>query len=122
MTTPKEKIRSTSFRRSLLELLSGDRAWTAVQVKKALKHSDLSTVYRNINKLAELKVITEAPVSGSESRYEMAGKSHHAHLVCKSCNGAFCVPCPLGKVRSQHNLEFIDLCKSCQAKLKKASR
>jgi Fur family ferric uptake transcriptional regulator len=106
-------LRSTADRKRILSLFMNDRAWSVSQLHDSLKDIDLSTVYRNVNALTEKGILSETPVKGKESRFELNGKDHHAHRVCESCEGVFCVPCPLTGTRDRHNLEIYTRCSGC---------
>ncbi len=106
-------LRNTADRRRILALFFRNRAWTVAQVHRNLKDADLSTVYRNVNTLAEHGILAPAPVKGKETRYELASKDHHAHRVCRYCGTAACVPCPVGDVSDDHNLEIYSVCAEC---------
>lgn len=104
-------LRNTADRRHILSLFMKDRAWTVAQVHEDLKDADLSTIYRNINALAENGLLTTAAVQGKETSYDLASRGHHAHRVCRECGVAFCVPCPIGDTGSEHALEIYTTCK-----------
>jgi Fur family ferric uptake transcriptional regulator/Fur family peroxide stress response transcriptional regulator len=44
----------------------------------------LATVYKNIILMLENSVLTEVPITGKKSKYELA-KDDHIHLVCTEC-------------------------------------
>jgi len=109
--------RSTPFRRHLFKLLETDQAWTARQIRSRLDNVDLSTVYRNLKRLAQDSVLRDAGVSGEETYYELAKKDHHAHMVCENCDVAYCIPCPLPRIKEKHQLNVFGLCQKCQGTL-----
>jgi Fur family ferric uptake transcriptional regulator len=51
---------------------------------------DISTVYRTLNLLKKLRLITETDLGGGSVRYECVerGGRHH-HLVCRQCAASF---------------------------------
>ncbi|HAA57306.1 MAG TPA: transcriptional repressor [Myxococcales bacterium] len=49
----------------------------------------LATVYRNIKALVEHEWLTVVDLPGESSRYEVAGKEHHHHFHCKTCDRVF---------------------------------
>jgi len=51
---------------------------------------DISTVYRTLNLLKKLRLITETDLGGGSVRYECLerGGRHH-HLVCRQCAASF---------------------------------
>ncbi len=44
----------------------------------------LATVYKNIILMLENSVLTEVPITGKKSKYELV-KDDHIHLVCTEC-------------------------------------
>jgi Fe2+ or Zn2+ uptake regulation protein len=106
-------LRNTARRRRLLDFLSERRAWTAVELHRELKGANLSTIYRNLQKLMKKGLIREIHLKGSEARYEMSAQPHHAHLICRSCGRAECVPCPV-KISQEHDLEISGICQKCR--------
>lgn len=106
-------LRSTADRRRILSLFLEDRAWTVSQVHENLKDTDLSTVYRNVNTLAENGILQPAPIHGKEAYYELSLREHHAHRICRECGAAFCVPCTIGDATDEHSLEIYTVCAEC---------
>ena len=47
---------------------------------------DVSTVYRTLAVLREMRLISETRMGGGESRYEWIEKMRHHHLVCRACD------------------------------------
>jgi Fur family ferric uptake transcriptional regulator len=45
---------------------------------------NLATIYRTVDFLRELRLITEMSISG-KTYYEIAGEAPHHHLVCRCC-------------------------------------
>ena len=46
---------------------------------------NISTVYRTLELLKRLGLVTETDFGGGRVRYHPAGKGHHHHLVCQEC-------------------------------------
>jgi Fur family ferric uptake transcriptional regulator len=46
---------------------------------------DISTVYRTLNLLKKLRLITETDLGGGSVRYELLERGRHHHLVCRQC-------------------------------------
>jgi len=63
--------------------LSPDEALALAQ--KQVDALSIATIYRNIGNLVEEKWLTEVPVPGGASRYEVSGKGHHHHFQCNTC-------------------------------------
>ena len=107
-------LRSTKDRSRLLELFGRDRTWTVPELHRRLKPVDLSTVYRNVQKLADAGVLVVAHLHDRQPHYELAAKPHHAHLVCERCRTAECVPCPVEHLAEKHELEIKGTCSACR--------
>ena len=48
-------------------------------------HLNISTVYRTLELLYKLGLVTETDLGGGRVRYHPADKGHHHHLVCQEC-------------------------------------
>jgi len=48
-------------------------------------HVNISTIYRTLELLNRLGLVTETDLGGGRVRYHPAGKGHHHHLVCQEC-------------------------------------
>jgi Fur family ferric uptake transcriptional regulator len=46
---------------------------------------NISTVYRTLDTLEELKLVTKTDFGDGRVRYHPANKGHHHHLVCREC-------------------------------------
>ena len=46
---------------------------------------NISTVYRTLELLKRLGLVTETDLGEGRVRYHPAGKGHHHHLVCQEC-------------------------------------
>ena len=46
---------------------------------------NISTVYRTLELLKRLGLVTETDLGGGRVRYHPAEKGHHHHLVCQKC-------------------------------------
>jgi Fur family ferric uptake transcriptional regulator len=55
------------------------------QVVAKYPHVNISTVYRTLELLKELGLVTETNFGEGRVRYHPAGKGHHHHLVCTGC-------------------------------------
>jgi Fur family transcriptional regulator, ferric uptake regulator len=58
------------------------------QVKAKYPHVNISTVYRTLELLKSLGLVTETDFGGGRFRYHPADKGHHHHLICEQCNSA----------------------------------
>ena len=55
------------------------------QLHSRYPYGNISTVYRTLELLKELNLVTETDFGDGRVRYHVAGKSHHHHLVCHTC-------------------------------------
>lgn len=55
------------------------------QVAAKYPHVNISTVYRTLDLLKKLGLVTETDLGGGRVRYHPAEKGHHHHLVCQEC-------------------------------------
>jgi len=113
----KHGLRTTKDRCALLQLFAKNRTWTVAELHDELPHADLSTIYRNVTALIDKQLLSEAAVKGKESRYELADRKHHAHLVCGDCGTAYCIPCPIEKMNHEHSLEIFETCDDCRQQI-----
>jgi len=56
------------------------------QVRAKYPHLNISTVYRTLELLKKLGLVTETDLGGGRVRYHPMDKGHHHHLVCEHCN------------------------------------
>ena len=55
-----------------------------VQVVAKYPHVNMSTVYRTLEMLKRLGLVTETDMGEGRVRYHPAEKGHHHHLVCRN--------------------------------------
>jgi Fur family ferric uptake transcriptional regulator len=55
------------------------------QLHRRYPYANISTVYRTLELLKELNLVTETDFGEGYVRYHVAEKGHHHHLVCHSC-------------------------------------
>lgn len=63
--------------------ISAEEIYTQVVAK--YPNVNISTVYRTLELLKELGLVTETDLGGGRVRYHPADKGHHHHLVCQEC-------------------------------------
>jgi len=97
------------------------------QVRARYPHMNISTVYRTLELLKELGLVTETDMGDGRVRYHSIGKGHHHHLVCEKCGEIIDIEesmlSPLwAEIRQKYNfrvnmkhLAFFGLCPKCQA-------
>ncbi len=84
----------------------------------------IATVYRNLKILQDDGWVEPVELPGEPPRYEVAGKGHHHHFHCRSCDRVYEVDgCP-GNVKSitphgfqveDHEVVLYGLCRRCAA-------
>jgi len=55
------------------------------QLHSRYPYSNISTVYRTLELLKELDLVTETDFGEGRVRYHVAEKGHHHHLLCRTC-------------------------------------
>ena len=89
----------------------------------------IATVYRALKSLVEEGQIEPVRLPGQPPRYEPAGKHHHHHFRCRSCNQVFEIPgcpgnleplVPKGFVMEGHEVVLYGRCKRCRRGRKRA--
>lgn len=122
--------RVTSARRLLLEAIfaagahqTAEQLATAVQDRSPDVH--MSTIYRNLDDLERLGVVTHAHLGHGPAMYHLAAAAH-GHFVCESCGTMIEAPDELfatlaRKVRSRfgfdidpHHFALLGRCERCQ--------
>jgi Fur family ferric uptake transcriptional regulator len=89
-TLSKKGYRLTPQRLMILEAIensddhiSAEEVYT--QVIARYPNVNISTVYRTLDLLKQLALVTETDLGGGRFRYHPADKGHHHHLVCRQC-------------------------------------
>ncbi|HEX6500352.1 MAG TPA: Fur family transcriptional regulator [Micromonosporaceae bacterium] len=98
------------------------------EVAKVASGVNITTVYRTLELLEELGLVTHAHLSHGAPTYHAVGEDQHAHLVCRRCGGvgevASATLTPMAEtIRTEHGF-LIDLahvalfgvCAQCGAK------
>ena len=55
-------------------------------VKGAYPYVDVSTVYRTLHLMKDMRLVSETDMGDGEQRYEWVDRVRHHHLICKSCD------------------------------------
>ena len=55
------------------------------QLHARYPYSNISTVYRTLELMKKLNLVSETDFGEGRVRYHVAEKSHHHHLVCRTC-------------------------------------
>lgn len=124
----KAGYRLTTPRKTILSIVTEDPL-TAQEIYQKLlnenKQYDLATVYRNLELLVQLKLVTKVQFGTGSARYEKTGKAHHHHLICEHCGSIEDIHLKEKALLQQitqtstfkverHSLEFFGLCKNCK--------
>ncbi len=56
------------------------------QVKESYPYIDVSTVYRTLNVLKSMRLVSETDIGGGEYLYEWLDQERHHHLICRECD------------------------------------
>ena len=90
--------------------------------RRALPGLGIATVYRTVKALLAEGALHTVELPGAPARYELAGKRHHHHFHCRSCDGVFeveaCPACirrllPGGFRLEGHEIILYGLCAGC---------
>jgi Fur family ferric uptake transcriptional regulator len=124
--TPQRMMILTSLRHADGHLSAAD---IYERVKRAYPYVDISTVYRTLAVLKEMRLISETHMGTGDATFEWVGEERHHHLICRRCNQVTSLDHryleQLGE-RLEHDLGFradIDhfaifgLCQECQRAL-----
>lgn len=125
-------LKDTPKRRAILDVLaeapgflSPEEVWSAL--KGRFKTIGLPTVYRNLDELANGRVVSTIIHPNRQLYYYFCtnGIGHHHHFICTSCRKVEDVPdCPVdamealihsrigGKIHS-HIVQFNGICREC---------
>lgn len=121
--------RITLIRKSLVKLFCQTSSpVSALDITKQLSHpSHKTTLYRELQFLADRKIIKEVDFGDQVKRYELSGQKHHHHAICTSCKKVADVFMPdlcsqesdivkqTGFTKVKHSLEFFGLCQKCSS-------
>jgi Fur family ferric uptake transcriptional regulator len=93
--------------------------------KQGIK-TDPATIFRIINHLTEKGLAIKVQFEDKKTRYELANREHHHHLVCDKCGDIIDISTKAvenlqkkikekyGFLVKRHSLEFFGLCSDCQ--------
>lgn len=121
----------TPQRRLILEVLKeSNRHLTADEIAARVKSMQpsvsVATIYRNLNLLVEMGLISRLDLHDGPARFELF-QGHNHHLVCLKCGRAIKLDaCPMqGEIQkiieengfkvAGHHFEVTGYCKYCQA-------
>ena len=126
----KNGLKVTPVRIAIIEFLKKESGpFTIQEVYQGIKHNKLksfniATIYRNMEKFVNAKLVSECQLSDGTSRFEIQLSTHHHHLVCVSCkriDPMFYCPVKIkipdsitkGYRNISHKLEFYGICPNC---------
>lgn len=84
----------------------------------------IATIYRHLGTWLDEGRLVPVEFTGQPCRYELAGKAHHHHFLCRSCGQVFELPgcvsglhslLPEGFQAQQHELTIYGACRACAA-------
>jgi len=131
LTAPREAI--VEFLNSSSKHMSAKEIYMSLQ--KSYPNLGLSTVYRTLDLLARMGIVTKLVLGDGQSRYEFKSKGkedHHHHLICTNCgkiiNYSEFLDDELRLVKKteerlakkynflikDHNIEFLGICDKCR--------
>lgn len=122
--------RKTRQRESILETFRDSKGPLSPQevldlTKPRIPDLGIATVYRNIKTFVENGSLLPVPVPGEPDRYEISGKKHHHHFICRTCHKAFemegcpgslAAMAPPGFKVEEHEIFLYGRCRDCLAK------
>jgi Fur family ferric uptake transcriptional regulator len=128
--------RITAQRRLVLEIIAQRKGHLdAGEIHRWARKKDprisLSTVYRNLNLLKELGLISELHLDQEHHHYEVKEQTEHYHLICSRCGKIVEFDNPLvGKLTAQVgkekgfsvervHMDLVGLCDECRAREEK---
>ena len=135
-----QATRLTAPREAIIEFLSKSKEHMSAKEIYVSLHSahpgiGLSTVYRTLDMLAEMGMVTKISIGDRQSRYEFRSTDkddHHHHLICTQCGKIIdysefmaeelrlvkMTGKKLAKkfnfVIQDHNIEYIGICEDCE--------
>ena len=122
------KLKITPIRLKLMDAL--EHATEPIRAKDLVKQvkSDIVTVYRNLETLNRLGLVSQVFLDQKEAYFELKA-GHHHHAICENCGRVSDIH-DLGHKKlddealkasgfdsiRRHSLEFFGICKSCAIK------
>jgi Fur family ferric uptake transcriptional regulator len=82
--TPQRMMILTSLRHAPGHLTAAD---IYDRVKEAYPYVDISTVYRTLTVLKDMRLISETHMGTGDAAFEWVGDERHHHLICRKCGG-----------------------------------
>ena len=101
--THQRELVSTCLTAHADRYLTVDEVWLAVTHVGG--HVGRTTVYRNLEALANAGIVLKATAPGGEASYRLKPKGATGQLVCVECRKAFPLDCHMTEEFSDHVLE-----------------
>lgn len=123
-------FRRTKIRSALLRIFTENQAPLSVPEimtgRPELGGVNKTTIYREVDFFAKQNILVTVILGDGKTRYELAGRAHHHHLVCEEC-GQVADVAPADNLAREirrikkdhsfivrrHSLEFFGLCSDC---------
>jgi Fur family ferric uptake transcriptional regulator len=120
--------RKTSQRNAIQEVFRGDDRPLGIEEilqagRQLVESLNEATIYRNLKILVETGWLTRVNSPKLGTLYERAGKKHHHHFQCRSCDRLFEIAgcalkeskmAPPGFVTEGHEVLVFGVCSSCR--------
>jgi len=81
--TPQRMMIVTSLRHADGHLTAAD---IYERVKQDYPYVDISTVYRTLSVLKDMRLIAETDMGRGDALFEWVGSERHHHVICERCN------------------------------------
>jgi Fur family ferric uptake transcriptional regulator len=90
----KEGYRLTPQRMMIVDIIDGSASHISAEeihqkIRERYPFVNISTIYRTLNLLKKLRLISETDLGDGYVRYEVLERGRHHHLVCRQCGDSF---------------------------------
>ncbi len=82
--TPQRMMILSSLRHASGHLTAAD---IFERVKAGYPYVDISTVYRTLTVLKDMRLVSETQMGDGDAAFEWVAKDRHHHLICRGCDG-----------------------------------
>jgi Fe2+ or Zn2+ uptake regulation protein len=124
-------LKVTQARLGILDVLTHAKKPISInELSLRLQHIDLATLYRTVETLKDLGIVTQVDFHHGHAHYELATRRHHHHLICQKCGKVVDLSkCDTSGLERQalkiggfakinsHSLEFFGICNACKKTL-----
>jgi Fur family transcriptional regulator, ferric uptake regulator len=124
--TPQRMMILTSLRHAAGHLTASD---IYARVREKYPYVDISTVYRTLAVLKEMRLVSETDMGAGDAAFEWVAAEPHHHLICQKCNNVTSLDhrylAMLGDQLAQdlgfradlHHFAIFGICKRCQVRV-----